>query len=195
MLLRTQPLNDVVLSPAQSATIGIAAIAKLQGGYPEVAALLADRVLRQSPTLPYRGIHIVLYGQGVLAIAQRASGEGPAADLTIEQAIESGLGAQEKTSGGYPPLLRQLAVHHALSGEFETALAYFKEAVDSGWRAEYLDGRKPGNDPAWREFTSRPEYLELKATIEAELSQMQSEVEDRYTTHFWEKDTEPFSAL
>jgi hypothetical protein len=67
--------------------------------------------------------------------------------------------------------------------------------VDSGWRAEYLDGRKPGNDPAWREFTSRPEYLELKATIEAELSQMQSEVEDRYTTHFWEKDTEPFSAL
>lgn len=194
MLLATAPSDDTVLSPAESATFGIAGIAKLQGGSPEVASLYLDRLIHQSPTLPYRGIHIVLYAQGVLALAQRASGDERNAEFTLQQAIERGDEALQQTEAEYPPLLRQMAVHHALHGDFEIALGYLRRAIDSGWRAWYLEGRKPGNDPVWGKFAKLPEYLQLKATVEADLLRMRGQVERNYSTQFWEPGSEPLSA-
>jgi len=190
---QTASTDDTILSPAQSATLGIGAIAKIQAGNPEVAALYVERYVRGSPTLPYRGIHRFLYTQTVLAIAQRASGQERAAEATIRQSLERGLEAEQQTKADYPPLLRQIAVLHALGGDFDSAMAYTHRAVDSGWRAWALEGRKPGDDPNWHTFTDRVEYLQLESAVEADIERMRAKVEQTYTPHYWNEELEPFA--
>jgi len=177
MLLQSAISDDSTVSPAQSAILGIGAIAKLQAGKPEVASLYADRYMRSSPTLPYRGVHRVLYTQTVLAMAQRASGDEAAANATILDALERGHIAEAQTIADYPPLLRQIGVLLALKGEFEPAVKYTRRSVDSGWRAWSLEGRKPGNDPNWRGFTTLDEYLRIQSIVEADIARIRAQVE------------------
>jgi len=193
MLLQSAISNDSIISPAQSATLGIGAIAKLQAGKPEVASLYADRYMRTNPTLLYRGTHRVLYTQTVLAMAQRASGNEAAADATIRDALERGRAAEALTVADYPPLLRQMGVLYALKGEFELAVAYTRRSVDSGWRAWRLEGRKPGNDPNWRAFTALNEYGRIQDIVEADIARMRAQVEQDRAFHLWaESASTPF---
>jgi hypothetical protein len=188
MLERYQPAHDGVLSPVQSATMGIAAIARLQAGDPELAAIYVDRVIRQSPTLPYRGMHRVLYAEAVLARAQRAAGQASAASRTSATSLELGRRAREQTQADYPPLLRQLAVHHALRGEFDTALGFLAAAVEAGWRSWYLEARQPGADPLWQAFVALPGHHSLVDVLEADLARMQ----ERVRANHWDQSPAEF---
>lgn len=127
------------MTPAQSASTGLSALAALNTGDAEKAARLLRLYIDDSPTMWRRKPHFPIYAQALLARALKESGNHQG----MEDALDLGrqLLAEARQAGveGHPWLTITSASLHQLSGEADQASRAFREATAQGWRAWKLE--------------------------------------------------------
>lgn len=154
--------SSMAMTPAQSASTGITALAELNTGNPERTVKLIRRMIAASPTLWRRQPHVSIYSMIVLARALQASGD----EKGMRQALEDarGLLNEAKRAGieGYPWLTVISASVHQLSGQADRASRAFSDAVEQGWRAWTLEQYSVAQPLAREEETVRRIELDLE---------------------------------
>lgn len=148
------PQAGTRLSPGQSAPSAIGALAEFMHGDPAQGIALMQRISDESPTLRRREFYQRLYGRNWMIAALRRMGQQDDAAALLADAMSITQAAAVQGLLGHPPLLREIAITEALTGE-PIAIDSLERAVELGWRSVVLDGAEH-NRPLWSSMVGDP---------------------------------------
>lgn len=160
--------SSLAMTPAQSASTGLSALAALVMGQSTQAVPLLRRYIARSPTMWRRKPHTPIYALAVLARALKASGQEQEMREVLENAV--GLIAEAEQAGiaDHPWLTVTSATVYQLAGETDLASRTFRDAVEQGWRAWEIERFGLVQPLAGQDDSSR--------VIEADLERMREAV-------------------
>jgi hypothetical protein len=81
---------------------------------------------------------------------------------------------RDRGFGQYPPFLWELALAHYLSGRGDAALQTWQDAIDRGWRHQYIQGGEFSLLHA--AFADDARYKESVRQVEADIAAMRQSV-------------------
>jgi TolB-like protein/Flp pilus assembly protein TadD len=168
------PQPGTRLSPAQSVVMAVAGITyNISGDYDQAVASFS-RVAEESSSLYRRSPEIPLMATNWLARSYLGAGEDAKAAELLTSLTDLAEAQRDRGFGQYPPFLWELALAHYLSGRGDAALQTWQDAIDRGWRHQYIQGGEFSLLHA--AYANDARYIESARQVEADIAEMRKSV-------------------